>query len=70
VNVTVTTNGGTSATSSAVMFTYLTPSLPTPPANAAAGGTPVSINQTNLAGATRVSFGDAAGTITATSPPG
>jgi hypothetical protein len=69
VNVTVTTPGGTSATSSADDFTYnATPSINglSPVADVPAGGTSVTINGLNLAGATAVNFGsDGAGTITA-----
>ena len=80
VDVTVTTPGGTSATSAADQFSYLAPSPPTvtavsPPAGP--GGTPVTITGTNLAGATAVNFGGGnpatfsvtnSTTITATAP--
>ena len=69
VNVTVTTKGGTSATSSADKFTYTTPaptiSLFTPKSGPTGGGTSVTITGQNLSGATSVSFGGAAGKITA-----
>ncbi|CAB5690482.1 IPTL-CTERM protein sorting domain [Delftia tsuruhatensis] len=82
VDVTVTTVGGTSATSSADQFTYV--AMPTvtsvsPTAGPTAGGTSVVITGTNLSGATTVTFGGTAATgftvnsatqITATSPAG
>jgi hypothetical protein len=71
VNVTVTTKGGTSATSSADRFTYTTPAPSVsgirPTSGPAAGGTSVTITGSNLSGATGVSFGSAAGSITADS---
>ncbi len=82
VNVTVTTPGGTSATSSADQFTY--DPVPTVTgvslgAGPLAGGTKVTITGTGLTGATAVSFGSSAGTqvtvlsnteVTAVSPGG
>jgi len=82
VNVRVTTAGGTSATSSADQYTYL--SAPTvtslsPTSGPTAGGTTVVITGANLAGATTVFFGAAHATgyivnsatqITATAPAG
>jgi len=80
VDVTVTTSGGTSATSAADQYTYEVPpavtkvNLNTGPLG---GGTPVSITGTNLLGATKVYFGgtpatsytvNSATSITATSP--
>jgi hypothetical protein len=80
VDVTVTTPGGTSATSAADQYTYEVPpavtkvNLNTGPLG---GGTPVSITGTNLLGATKVYFGgtpatsytvNSATSITATSP--
>ncbi|HTX26183.1 MAG TPA: IPT/TIG domain-containing protein [Streptosporangiaceae bacterium] len=69
VNVTVTTKGGTSATTSADKFTYTTPaptiSLVSPKSGPAGGGTSVTITGQNLSGATSVSFGGSAGSITA-----
>jgi hypothetical protein len=79
VNITVTTPGGTAT---AGKFTYVTPPPVTtavsPSSGTTAGGTAVTISGTNLGDATGVSFGGAAGTITAdsgtqitvTSPPG
>ena len=66
VDVTVTTPGGTSATSAADQFTYLTPA-PTvtgvsPTTGPTAGGTSVTITGTNFTGATAVSFGGTAAT--------
>jgi adenosylcobinamide amidohydrolase len=77
VNVIVVTPGGTTA----VQFTYVAPPVLTgiSPTNGAAGvRTVVTLTGTALAGATGVSFGGVAGTITAdsatqitvTSPPG
>ena len=65
VDVTVVTAGGTSATSSADLFTYA--AVPTvtgisPTAGPLAGGTAVTITGTNLAGATAVKFGATAAT--------
>lgn len=79
VDVTVTTLGGTSATSAADKFTYFAPPTVTavsPTSGVTTGGTTVTITGTNLNGATAVSFGgvaasvnaDAANSITATSP--
>ncbi|HEY6294241.1 MAG TPA: IPT/TIG domain-containing protein, partial [Streptosporangiaceae bacterium] len=82
VNVTVTTKGGTSATSSADQFTYKTPaptvSSVSPTSGPTGGGTSVTISGQNLSGATGVSFGSTAATInsdsstaiTVTSPAG
>ena len=84
VDVTVTTAGGTSATSAADEFTYAASTSPTvasisPDSGPAGGGTNVTITGTNLTGATAVEFGGAAATnvavdsatqITATSPAG
>jgi Protein kinase domain/IPT/TIG domain len=71
VNVTVTTKGGTSATSSADRFSYVTPAPVitgvSPASGPEAGGTPVTITGKNLSGATEVSFGGVAGSITADS---
>ena len=68
VDITVTTGGGTSATSSADHFTYTTPA-PTvtnvnPTSGSTAGGTSVTITGTNLSTATSVHFGATAGAIT------
>jgi len=82
VDVTVTTPNGTSATSSADQFTYITAAAPTvtsinPPSGPADGGTSVTIMGTGFNGATGVSFGSTAAAnfmvdsdtqITATSP--
>jgi hypothetical protein len=82
VDVTVTTAGGTSATTSADRFTYV--AFPTvgsvfPNIGENAGGTSVTITGTNLTAATAVKFGISAATtysinsatqISATSPPG
>ena len=61
VDVTVTTAGGASATSSADQFTYAAAPAVTssvsPSAGPLAGGTTVTIIGTNLAGATAVDFG-------------
>jgi large repetitive protein len=71
VNITVTTKGGTSATTSADKFTYTTPAPVvlriSPSSGPTAGGTSVTITGTNLSGATGVSFGGAGGSITADS---
>jgi Autotransporter beta-domain/IPT/TIG domain len=61
VDITVTTNNGNSATSSADQFTY-TGTIPTvtqvtPSSGAAAGGTVVTINGTNFTNASAVYFG-------------
>ena len=66
VNVIVVTPGGTTA----IQFTYVAPPVVTaisPARGPTGGGTPVTITGTGLAGATGVSFGGAAGTITADS---
>ena len=82
VDVTVTTPGGTSATSANDQYTYVTPPTVTrvsPSSGPPAGGTSVTITGTNFAGATAVSFGataastfmvNSATSITATSPAG
>ena len=67
VDVTVTTAGGTSATSSADQFTYYIPA-PTvgglnPTTGPTTGGTTVTITGTNLTGATGVKFGNNAAAI-------
>ena len=68
VDVTVTTPGGTSATSSVDHFTYT--AVPTvtavnPSSGPGAGGISVTVTGSNLANATAVKFGTAAGTVTA-----
>jgi hypothetical protein len=79
VDVTVTTNAGTSPTSSADQYTYIAVPVVTsvsPSIGGTAGGASVTIGGTNLNGATAVSFGgvaatintDSASSITATSP--
>jgi hypothetical protein len=62
VDTTVTTPGGTSATSASDQFAYLLPSVSSVAANAGpiAGGNTVTIHGTNLTGATGVTFGTAA----------
>ncbi len=82
VDVTVTSVGGTSATSAADQFTYIAPPTVTaiaPVAGAVGGGTSVTITGTSLTGATAVNFGASAATsftvngatsISATSPAG
>jgi len=82
VDVRVTTPGGTSATSAADQFTYVsTPTVTsiTPTAGPTSGGTTVVITGTILSGATSVTFGATAATgftvnsatqITATAPAG
>ncbi|MDH2401900.1 IPT/TIG domain-containing protein, partial [Bradyrhizobium sp. SSUT18] len=83
VDVTVTTAGGTSATSASDKFTYLaTPTVTSvaPTTGPTAGSTTVTIGGTGFViGATTVNFGGAAGTgvnvtsatsLTVTSPPG
>jgi hypothetical protein len=82
VDITVTTAGGTSVTSSADQFIYVAPptvSGVAPLNGPASGGTTVTVTGTNLTGATAVRFGginasaysvDSATRITATSPPG
>ncbi|MGA2037590.1 MAG: IPT/TIG domain-containing protein, partial [Acidimicrobiales bacterium] len=83
VDITVTTAGGTSATSSADQFTYV-PAVPTvtgisPTSGSPAGGTLVTISGSGFTGATGVDFGSTPAasfsvvndnTITATSPAG
>jgi len=81
-DVTVTTPGGTSATSAADQFTYVAAPTVTsisPTSGPGAGGTVVTITGTNFSGATAVTFGATAATgftvnsttsITATSPAG
>jgi hypothetical protein len=83
VDITVTTNNGTSATGSADKFTYLSSSAPSivnlsAHSGTTAGGTSVTISGSNFTGATAVYFGSvlapsftvqSAGTITTTSPP-
>ncbi|HEV7524756.1 MAG TPA: IPT/TIG domain-containing protein, partial [Acidimicrobiia bacterium] len=80
VDTTVTTPGGTSATSAADQFTFLaapTVTSVSPTSGPAAGGTSVTITGTGFTGATAVNFGATAATtftvnnatsITATSP--
>src|SRR5215472_16439820 len=82
VNVTVTTESGTSAISSGDRFTYGSASTVTnvnPNTGPTSGGTSVTITGTNFSGATAVRFGsnaagsftvDSASQITATSPAG
>jgi hypothetical protein len=82
VDITVTTPGGTSATSAADQFTYETPPAITslsPNAGLPAGGTSVTIAGTGFTGATNVDFGGSPATsftvnsntsITAVSPAG
>jgi hypothetical protein len=82
VDITVTTPGGTSATSASDQYTYVTPPTVTrvsPSSGPATGGTSVTITGTNFTGATAVSFGGtpastftvgSATSITATSPAG
>lgn len=81
VDVTVTTGGGTSATSSADRFTYVAPPVVTgisPSSGPASGGTVVTIWGTGLSTATGVWFGSVAatsfmvnldGSITVVAPP-
>ncbi len=67
VDVTVTTSGGTSATSSADQYTYTaapTIAKVTPAAGPLAGGGTVTITGANLAGATAVHFGPTPATFT------
>jgi serine/threonine protein kinase len=71
VNITVSTKGGTSATSNADKFTYSV-AAPivleiSPSSGPAGGGTSVTITGTNLSNATGVSFGGSGGRITADS---
>ena len=82
IDITVTTPGGTSATSTNDQYTYVTPPAVTrvsPSSGPATGGTSVTIAGTSFTGATAVSFGGTAATsftvtsatsITATSPAG
>src|SRR5262245_15280244 len=86
VDVTVTTEGGTSATSTADQFTYVPAPAPAPTVTninpntgPSSGGTSVTITGTNFSGAAAVRFGsnaagsftvDSATQITATSPTG
>ncbi len=70
VDVTVTTAGGTSATSSKDKFTYVAAPTVTsilPISGSAAGGTHVVITGTNLSSATAVDFGSNSATVTANS---
>ena len=73
VDVTVTTPGGTSATSSADQFTYIGAPAVTglsPTSGPAAGGTLVTITGTGFTGATAVDFGTTAATdVTVVSAP-
>jgi len=81
-DVTVTTVGGTSATSAADQFTYVAAPIITsitPTSGPGGGGTTVTITGTNFSGATAVTFGATAATsmtvlsgtsITATAPAG
>jgi hypothetical protein len=83
VDVTVTTNNGTSATSGSDQFTYLGTPAPTvtglsPNTGTTAGGASVTITGTNFTGATGVTFGgvpaasytvNSSTSITATAPP-
>jgi hypothetical protein len=83
VHVTVTTNNGTSATSTADQFTWLSTAAPaitslSTSSGTTAGGTSISITGTDLGSASAVMFGDVAASsftvnsstsITATSPP-
>ena len=61
MDVTVTTPGGTSATSSADQFTYMAVTGISPAAGPLAGGTSVTITGTGFTGATAVDFGTARG---------
>ncbi|MCX6953868.1 MAG: IPT/TIG domain-containing protein, partial [Verrucomicrobia bacterium] len=82
VDITVTTSGGTSATSASDRFTFVAaPTIASlsPTSGLPAGGTSVTLTGTNLTGATAVNFGtttataytvDSATSITATSPAG
>jgi hypothetical protein len=65
VDVTVTTSAGTSATSAADLFTYVTPSAPavdavTPSSGSTLGGTNVNIFGSGFSGVTTVMFGTTA----------
>ncbi|WP_231952599.1 IPT/TIG domain-containing protein [Paenibacillus sp. AD87] len=84
VDVTVTTSGGTSATSAVDQYTYMAMAAPTivglsPISGPTSGGTTVTLTGTNLTGTTGVTFGGRAATayivnsptqITATAPSG
>ena len=82
MHVTVSTPGGTSATSAADEYTYIpapTVTEVSPTSGRAGGGTTVTITGTNLTGASEVKFGANAATgvkaesptqVTATSPAG
>jgi len=65
VDVTVTTAGGTSATSPADQFTYVGPTVTgiSPTYGSPGGGTSVTITGSGLLGTTEVKFGDAYATI-------
>ena len=64
VNVTVTTPGGTTTAGPAGQFTYIAPTVTkvTPSGGPGAGGTTVTIDGTDLAGATSVDFGSVSAT--------
>ena len=67
MHTTVTTNGGTSATSSADQFTYVAPPTVTavsPISGPITGGSLVTITGTNFTGATAVDFGSTEATPT------
>jgi hypothetical protein len=71
LDVTVTTPGGTSATSSADRYTYVAPPPPAVTAvtpNAGPAYTPVTITGTNFSGATAVSFGGNSAAFSVSSP--
>ncbi len=71
VDVTVTTPGGTSATSGADQYTYTVPPAPAVSSlspTSGPNGTSVTINGSNFAGATAVSFGADAATFTVSDP--
>ncbi|WDQ35456.1 IPT/TIG domain-containing protein [Paenibacillus marchantiae] len=83
VDVTVTTSGGTSATSAVDQYTYMSMAAPTivglsPISGPTSGGTTVTLTGTNLTGATAVKFGatsasytvNSATSITAIAPAG
>jgi hypothetical protein len=82
VDVSVSTDGGTSAASAGAKYTYLarpTVTRISPTGGPAAGSTPVTVTGTNLGSATSVTFGGVAGTgltagtatsMTVTSPAG
>jgi hypothetical protein len=73
VDVTVTANGATSATSAADEFTYVARPVVAavgPTAGAESGGTNVTIAGTNLAGATLVRFGSASAASFSINPAG